>query len=204
MSLMSGAEGDGRSVRGERSRTKILDAFLDHLLECERRPTVAQTASRAGVSERLVYHHFGDVDRLADAAGRRYLDGVLSRRPAVPVDGSAAQRLDRFVDGRCWLLEQLTPIRRAVEAGELLPVRPDLRRSLLDAGRREVAQVFEPELAPLGDAERIEVIAAIDVATTWTTWEHLRSSGVSQRAAKAVVRRLILGALAAASIPGDE
>jgi hypothetical protein len=53
-------------------------------------------------------------------------------------------------------------------------------------------ETFAPELAGLATSSRLEVIEAMDVATSWEAWERLRTVSLLQtRGAKRVVTRMI-------------
>ena len=46
----------------ERARASIADALFSLLDEGELQPTATRIAERAGISLRLIYHHFGDLE----------------------------------------------------------------------------------------------------------------------------------------------
>ena len=66
---------DGRLARSARTRHAVVDALLDLLGEGDLRPTAARIAERAGVSLRIVFHHFED---LRGSAGRRVTMAVYA------------------------------------------------------------------------------------------------------------------------------
>jgi AcrR family transcriptional regulator len=55
---------DGRIARGLRTRRRVAEALVALLEDGNADPTAKQIASRAGVSLRLVFHHFDDLDDL--------------------------------------------------------------------------------------------------------------------------------------------
>ena len=55
---------DGRVARGQRIRRNVADALVVLLAEGDAEPTAPAVAARAGVSARLVFHHFADMDDL--------------------------------------------------------------------------------------------------------------------------------------------
>ncbi len=55
---------DGRVARGQRTRRNVAEALMDLLRAGETDPTAKTVARRAGVSLRLVFHHFADMDDL--------------------------------------------------------------------------------------------------------------------------------------------
>ena len=67
---------DGRLARSARTRHAVVDALLDLLGEGDLRPTAARIAERAGVSLRLVFHHFDDVDAIYNELADRQAERV--------------------------------------------------------------------------------------------------------------------------------
>ena len=161
------------------------------------RPTVAQVAERAGLSERTVYHHFAERDRVLEVAAELQVGRVLSMVQAIPTDLPLDERIRRFVSARATVLEDITPVRRAAMLVEAdAPRLRELRDQTLAAARRLTEATFAPELDGLDDDVRLRRIAAIDTAATWVTWEHLRTSiGLSVEEASEVVRDTVSAVL---------
>src|SRR5690349_14408846 len=112
-----GAEvpGDGRSARAERTRTAIVDALISLLEEGDLQPTANRIADRAGISLRLIYHHFGDLESLYRAVGARTNERLLARTHRVPIDLPLERRIDELVAQRADVLEWLSPVMRAAQ-----------------------------------------------------------------------------------------
>ena len=55
---------DGRRLRSERNKQKIVTAMMELVREGDYDPSVASIAERAGVGLRTVFRHFDDVDTL--------------------------------------------------------------------------------------------------------------------------------------------
>jgi AcrR family transcriptional regulator len=184
---------DGRNARAERSRTAVVDALLDLLVEGELRPPAARIAERAGVSLRSVFQHFSDLETLYGAAADRQVErlGDLAR-PLTPA-GTRAERLDAFVRQRTRLLETIAPVRRAALLME--PFSTEIAKRLArgrTVNRAEVAAVFGPELAARPPGARRELAAGLAAAASWSTWEHLRRhQGLSRDRARRVVARML-------------
>jgi hypothetical protein len=87
------------------------------------------------------------------------------------------------------VLEDITPVRRAailVEADA--PRLRELRDDTLAAARRQAEATFAPELDRFDGDVRQRRLAALDTASTWVTWEHLRTTiGLSVSSASEVV-----------------
>ena len=161
------------------------------------RPTVAQIAERAGLSERTVYHHFTERDRVLEVAAELQVGRVLAMVQPIPTNLPLDQRIQRFVESRATVLEDITPVRRAAMLVEAeAPRLRELRDDTLAAARLQAEATFAPELSRLDDEVRLRRIAAIDTASTWVTWEHLRASiGLSVDATSQVVRDTVTALL---------
>jgi TetR/AcrR family transcriptional regulator, regulator of autoinduction and epiphytic fitness len=171
---------DGRSARAERTRTAIVDAVLELLSEGDFQPTANRIAERAGISLRLIYHHFGDLESLYRAVGQRSLVRLTERTRRIPVDQPLDARIDQLVAQRCDILEWLTPIMRAAQINIGASAGALTRRSLLHTrGEREVDVVFAAELDPLEAARRTVVGSALNGTLFWGHWDDLRTSGRS-------------------------
>jgi TetR/AcrR family transcriptional regulator, regulator of autoinduction and epiphytic fitness len=189
---------DGRRARGERARAAVLDAILDLIQEGDLKPTAERVAQRAGVSLRLVFHHFADLESLYAAAADRQFERLRPLMKPLPADGAFDNRLEAFLRQRVRLWEKVTPVRRA---SLLLEPFSKAIRERLDAARalarNEVANVFRHEIEKLPRAQRSDVIAALDVASAWQTWEALRRhQGLSIEPARRVVAHMIEAVLA--------
>jgi TetR/AcrR family transcriptional regulator of autoinduction and epiphytic fitness len=188
---------DGRTLRSMRTREAIVDATIGLLEDGDLRPTAPRVADRASVSVRSVFQHFADLETLHAAVAERLVDRVAVLLVPVPPDGSLDDRLDRFVQQRTLLLEAVSPIRRAAAVHG--PFSSEITARLRDGQaflRAELAHTFGPELDTVGDA-REQVLDGLDAALSWATWDHLRSGGRDQDAARAVVRRMAASVLRA-------
>ena len=78
---------EGGNARGDRARSTIAHALIALIDGGNLRPTAAQIAARAKVSERSIYFHFGDaeIDRYlqlsADGIARPGSGSILTRCP---------------------------------------------------------------------------------------------------------------------------
>jgi TetR/AcrR family transcriptional regulator, regulator of autoinduction and epiphytic fitness len=194
MSLMEPPKGrDGRTVRAERTRRALVDALLALLDEGRLRPTAAEIAERAGVSERSVFQHFRDREALLEAVAREQYERVV---PTIrPVDASLplTERIDEFVAQRCGVFERVAGVRRAallmepesdVVAGWLSSVR--------SAGAAEAERVFRRELEALPPDEREPLRAALIAACGWGAFEALRfHQGLSVTRTRGALRTLV-------------
>jgi TetR/AcrR family transcriptional regulator of autoinduction and epiphytic fitness len=185
---MEAVEANPRSARSERTRASIADALLSLLEEGELQPTATRIAERAGISLRLIYHHFGDLEALFRETSQREMKRVLARVKPVSADLPLAERIDAFVEQRCRLLEWLTPVRRAAGLHEpFSPTLSDARDAGTRLAAREFAGLFARELEALPADQRRTVEDAVAMATGWEAWNGLRVGGRSEDAARRAV-----------------
>ena len=171
--------------------------MLDLLNDGVVKPTAAQIAERAGVSLRLVFHHFEDLEAiLADAADLQFerLRPLLrSVSPALALE----RRVAEFVRIRTELHEAVSPVRRA--SIRLEPFSPVIAERLGQARsilRNEAELVFGNELGALPSAERRDALAALEAVSAWETWEVMRlQQGLSPTQARKAITHAITGLL---------
>jgi AcrR family transcriptional regulator len=188
---------DGRLARGARARGLVVDALLELVREGDLRPTAPRIAERARVSLRTVFHHFADLEAVFAAAADRQSESLRRLAVRIAPDGPLAPRLDAFVHQRARLLETIAPVRRAALLME--PFSKEISRRLADTRRRglnEVTRVFAHELAAHAPAARRELAAALHAASSFPTWETLRShQGLPPARARRVMRRMLAALL---------
>jgi AcrR family transcriptional regulator len=183
---------DGRTARAARSRAAIVDALLDLVQEGDLQPTATRIAARAGLSLRLIYHHFGDLESLYHTAAARQAARLADRiepiDPALPLP----DRVDAIVTQRAEVLDWMTPVRLASLLQE--PYSEELRSArdeLTRAGEHQIAELFAPELDVLVGAEPAETLAALTTVLGWGMWNDLRTAGRTSEEARAVVHRTV-------------
>ena len=184
---------DGRLARSARTRHAVVDALLDLLGEGDLRPTAARIAERAGVSLRIVFHHFDDLEAIYSELADRQAERVKPLTVPIPVALPFARRVEKFAAQRGRLLETLSPVRRAAVLME--PFRPALSKRLRharDLMRAAAIAAFAPELSKLAASEKRATTAALDVATSWVAWEQMRRhQGLSESDARGVMATTI-------------
>jgi len=186
-----------RSARAERTRVAIADALLSLIDEGDLQPTATRIAERAGISLRLIYHHFGDLEALFQEAAQRETVRLISRVHLVSTDLPFPERLDDFVEQRCSLLEWMTPVCRA--AALHAPFSATLqaaRTNATAAGDHEVKRVFAAEIAELPADRRRPTVDALCMATSWNAWDELRMRPRSVADCREAIRttvRVLLG-----------
>jgi|GEM_PF-392569 len=182
--------------RGERTRRRIAEAALSLLEESDAPPTSRDIAERAGVSLRLIFHHFDDLDSLHDIVGTLYADRFGELALHVPAHLSLSTRVDRTVKLRAKLFESIGNLGRNVTV--LAPHSPGMAARLAATQERMVQfleSTFAQELE-LAGARRKELLAALDIAASWSTWDRLRTvDRLSIAAARRVMAQMLFAAL---------
>ncbi|GAA4883536.1 TetR/AcrR family transcriptional regulator [Kitasatospora terrestris] len=190
---------DGRTERGRQTREKIAEAVLSLLDEGQALFPADKVAERAGVSRRLVFHHFADMAELAEVAVNRRMEQLLAQVRPIPADAPLAERIAAVAEQRARILEGVTPARLAVLRLEN-PTAPVVEgvRQMLDLARRRLTEIFAAELDPLPEAARTDLLNGLDAVTTWSAWHHWRTSGLTPDQARHTMAVTVRALLASA------
>ena len=187
------------SARAEKSKEAIVVAFVELVREGNRRPTAPVIAERAGVSERLVYHHFKDMKRLLLESHRINRPVVAPLLEDLLYEGTFKERRDYFVKARAKAWEFVQHNRRYTYHHSFRS--PEVEDFLLSFWQSEGAQysrVFSEELEKFSGEERITREANLRAICSWNYWEILRQlDGLSVAKAKAALSRAITQILTA-------
>jgi AcrR family transcriptional regulator len=182
--------GDGRVARGIRARESIAESLIRLLEDGVEHPTARQVADRAGVSLRLVFHHFEDMESVLRSAVAIQVDRHWRKLVAIGTDGDLEARIRRSVNQIARLYEEIAPVRRA--AGLAAGGSPTLAKQLESARvmiRSQLQHTFSGELAGSGARETLD---ALEVSTSFDTWDHLRrQTRRSAPAARKVVEQMM-------------
>jgi AcrR family transcriptional regulator len=184
---------DGRVARGQRTRRNVAEALMSLLREGDPEPTARSVAERAGVSLRLVFHHFAEMDDLYHYVAALLLRRQWSAMPGISPKLSLATRLERTAAHRAVLYEEISPVRRALvrrmSSSDGVCAAIAAADTLL---LENLKDTFEPELSALPASSRMEVLEAMDVVSSWEAWERLRAVSMLQvRGAKRVMTRML-------------
>lgn len=199
---------DGRSLRSASTRHAVAEAYLDLAQKGALRPTAREVAEQAGVSERAVFRHFRDLETLMAEAARLQIERVGKvLPPPAPRQGTLEVRLEAFAARWCQLNDRVTPVRRVALLYEPFSGEVARRLGWIRGVRRiEIERTFGAELSPLSDDDRREVVAALSAASSWATWNELRtrhdlSEATSVRTVTRSLAALLRGM--AAPLPAD-
>lgn len=189
----SAPDQDGRRARGQRNRDAVVDAILILLDQGNASPTAREIADAAGVSLRSVFRHFADLDSLFGAAIQ-----LQARRTAHLYEppsraGDTEQRIASLVAQRRKLYETVSEVRRSwILRYSDVPSVSHILDDIYVGLHQQIVDFFHDDLAHLKPAQQREVLDAIDVATSFDAWAHLRSHrGLSVPRTSAVVKRTV-------------
>lgn len=184
-------ERDGRKLRSQDSRARIVASMLDLIREGEVSPSAETVASRANVGLRTVFRHFKDMDSLYREMSDEIERQVIAIRDQPFAAADWRGRLMELIDRRFMVFERIAPFKRASEA-----VRHRSRFIGQDSSRLVVAlREILKRVAPPAEVGDPQVFEALDLLLSFETWSRLRrEQGLSQEEAcdvlKAVVRKL--------------
>jgi AcrR family transcriptional regulator len=161
---------DGRVLRGERNREKIIAALLELIREGNPRPTAEQVAERAGVGARTVFRHFDDMESLFVETTAR-VERELEPQLESALDGSLEERVRRVVRDRAALFERIAPFKRSGNLQRHRSAFLQERHVKMARSLRAHLRTVLPELesAPAAVAEALELV------TSFEAWDRLRS-----------------------------
>ena len=187
---------DGRVARGERTRRALAEAMISLLEDGDARPTARRIAERAGVSLRLVFHHFDDLESILSAAveiqEQRHWRHVQPVAPTLPV----ADRVARVVRQRVAVFDAVAPVRRAAElfhdSSPVVAAELDRARQWL---RNQLRATFAPELGRRRPAEAQVLLDSLELATSWEAWEQLQRLGRTPSSCRRTMEALTFAVL---------
>ncbi|MFD5425887.1 TetR/AcrR family transcriptional regulator [Streptomyces sp. NPDC127084] len=193
---------DGRTERGRQTREKIADAMLALLDEGHTQFPADRVAERAGVSRRLVFHHFADMAQLLETAIGRRMDQLTAQIKPLPTEGPRTERVAALVEQRARILEWITPTRLTMMCKEQLSERvQEVTQQMLQFARRRLTEVFAQELDTLPDDRRTDLLNGLDAVTSWGAWHHMRGIGLEPDAARRVMEVTVRALLAETDRP---
>jgi len=185
---MAVAGTESRSPRAERARASIAEALLSLIDEGDLQPTANRIAERAGISLRLIYHHFGDLESLYLEASKIQLKRLLERFHPVSASLPYDERLAAFVEQRGSLYDWQTPVRRSAMINEHSSRTLQKARSLgSNAAQLEFEKTFATELAEIPDDQRRLALDTLAMVAGWPAWDELRRSGRTPEEAMAAM-----------------
>jgi len=175
----------------------VIEALLALIEAGDLRPTAPRVAERAGVSLRSVFQHFDDMEALVAEASDIALARVQPLMRPLPVEGTLESRVSAWAAQRSRIYEAVSAVRRAAALQEpFSPVLARMRERSHHWSEAEIETVFGAELGFRALAERRELLAAIEAATSGDVWDHLRlRNGLTPAAARRALERILVSLL---------
>ncbi|MGD2047397.1 MAG: TetR/AcrR family transcriptional regulator [Gemmatimonadota bacterium] len=160
-----------------RRRVRVLDAFIDLVLEGNLPPTAEQVAERAGISKATFFRYFESLNAMRCDAGARMLERFPFLHVAEPGQGPLRERIERFVSLRVALWEEvhlLAQLQRSMvlQDPEAARMVDRVREIMVD----QVREHFAPELRERSAARRDDAAALIAMITSLESWEQFRTT----------------------------
>lgn len=186
---------DGRKLRSEDSKRRIVSAMLELVREGRIAPTAEEVANRAEVGLRTVFRRFKDMESLyAEMAG------AIDARIASIVDESTSvgdwrADLNQMVDRRLQVYEIIMPYRVAAEALKF-------QSTILLTRHMEIVREERQRLLALIPETLLEdrvLVEGLEAALSFDMWNQLRNDQrLTAEEAGDVVKRIV-GSLLAGS-----
>jgi AcrR family transcriptional regulator len=184
---------DGRRVRGEDNRRRIVDALLKLVQSGVAMPSAEEVATEAGVGLRTVFRHFADMESLYREISERMTMEIMPivQRPFRSQDWR--ERLEELVERRAQVFERLLPFKIAGDAHRYgSPFLTSEQSAIVKTLREALRSAIGPKA--IDDKLHFE---ALDLMLSFESWRRLRvDQGLSARDSRAV---MLLGAEALAS-----
>lgn len=186
---------DGRRMRSERNRQKIIMAMFDLVRDGDYDPSVARIAEKAGVGLRTVFRHFEDVDSLYREMSAQMEARILPeiQKPLTAPDWQG--RVRELMARRIRIFEDIMPVR----------ICASVRRFRSEFLMEDYRRFFMHETAGLRLALPDEILAnetlvsAFDIVMSFETWRRLRQDRRYSRAKATASVDMLLDALIASA-----
>lgn len=170
---------DGRLLRRQRNRDAVVEALLALYAEGKLSPSTEEIAARSGLSPRSLFRYFDDVGDLTRTAMIRQTDRIL---PLVEIDAEPeaerAARVAALVDQRARLFGQFSSL--GTVSRLRAPFQPVLAEMLTRNRkflRSQLERLFASELAAMDDEHRGSALAAMDILTSFESYDLLTGFG---------------------------
>ena len=180
---------DGRRLRSEASRLRIVEAMRDLIREGHVAPRAEDVAARADVGLRSVFRHFDDMETLY-----REIAAPMVAEQLPPAD--APDLLEQLVARRARLFEKIMPLRISADVhAHTSPFLRDDRRWMNDAFRTILRTALPAALT----TDRT-LLDAFDAAMSFEFWRRLRDDqGLTVAQARRTMERTVAALAASAS-----
>lgn len=198
--VVSETKPDGRHLRVERNRSKIIQAMLELIRETGEVPTADVIAERAEVSRRSVFRLFEDRASLLRSTFEHMYTRVVEQYPFPDLtELEPRDKLRGLIGYLGWIYERVTPFRRISEtlAGDcdVLQAERDRFQTVFGVDMRNTFRDIFPGVTASSEIIRDSLMTAM----SWSAWHFLRTErGRSIEHTKAVMLHSVSTLLVAA------
>ena len=164
------AEVDGRRVRGQTNRRKIVEAMIALVSEGVLSPSAQEVAARADVGLRTVFRHFDDMESLYSEMASQISTRILPIFSMGLTAGDWRGRVDELIERRALAFEKMLPFKSAADtirhkskflSDEHLQLTKFLRERLMEALPGELRK-------------QRTLVDALDLLLSFESWRRLR------------------------------
>ncbi len=183
---------DGRTMRAERNRQVVVEAFSLLLKEGVAQPTAQVVADKAGVSTSTLFRLYEDLEAIHCAVLRHRFEQLQHLMVDVPLNLPLEERIRQLVTLRSKFYEQVAPVRRFVVAqratSKYLAKGLEMNEGLFF---QQIRRLFAAELGTIECRE--DILYSIDNLVSWESWQRLRTvQRLSVRKSKQVISSVLL------------
>jgi len=166
----NGKESDGRRLRSEASRERIVKSMLELVSAGDVSPSAESVARRAGVGLRTVFRHFDNMESLY-----REIDSLITAEVLTFVErpfqsGTWQDKLQEIVERRVRIFERILPIKTAADVHRHSSPFLERRMNFFARAQRDVIL----GILPAGYAQKADFVESLDLVLSLDTWRRLR------------------------------
>jgi len=187
------ADVDGRRVRGQNNRRKIVEAMIALVSENVLSPGAQEVAERAHVGLRTVFRHFDDMETLYSEMSAQISAQIL---PLISMTFTANDwrgRIGELIERRSLAFEKMLPFKSAADViRHKSKFLADEHEQLVKFNRQRLLEALPSDLR-----KQRPVVEGLDLLLSFETWRRLRrDQGLSQAQAKQTVAAAVEAILA--------
>jgi AcrR family transcriptional regulator len=164
------AQEDGRRVRGQTNRRKIVDAMIALVSEGVLSPSAQEVAERADVGLRTVFRHFDDMESLYSEMSAQVSARILPLISTPFVASDWRKRVDELIERRASAFEKMLPFKSAADIirhkSEFLS---EEHVQLQTFNRGRLLEALPSELR-----RKRAAVEALDLLMSFEAWRRLR------------------------------
>jgi len=162
-------------VKKEDNKAKILDLFIDIVLDTGKEPTIDELAARTTVSRRTILNYYQDKNEIIRELRSMIFKRVESLFPQV--DGKENQPIEELLDlilsRRAEIYEYLSPIFGILESRKQEdPILVENAKSNTEMDLNLITQIFSPYIRK--DLDPAKTIKIITSTLSWNYWCFMR------------------------------